>query len=192
MYLIIRCVPFCPRFGNAASAIPDGRFCDQIQGFMLRGFHQGFLSYLGQYAAYLADIKQLLPVRLLHLVGGLSNPLIDCRILDSVILGIKRCNGKEPDRKLPITLHITLRMHRLINKDSPFHMVFWAICFVLIFGMLRKSNVLPPPFAFNPIKHLCRSDFLITLGALRLISGGQKQYDFAIGFGDNTDLLWWK
>ena len=102
---------------------------------------------LGRYAAYLADVKQLLLcsilkylniVRLLHLKGGLSNPLIDCWILDSVIRGIKRCNGKQPDRKLPITPHILLRMHRLINKDSSFDVVFWAIC--LVFFLVWSGN----------------------------------------------------
>ena len=125
---------------------------------------------LGRYAAYLADFKQLSPcsilkymniIRLLHLEAGSSNPLIDCWILDSVIRGIKRCNGKELDRKLLITPHILARMHYLINKDSPFDVVFWAICLVLFFGMLRKSNVLCPSLAFNPSKHLCRSDFFV-------------------------------
>ena len=45
MYLIIRYVPFCPWFGSTAFAIPAGQLCDQIQGFMLRGFDQGFLSH---------------------------------------------------------------------------------------------------------------------------------------------------
>ena len=125
---------------------------------------------LGRYAAYLADFKQLSPcsilkymniIRLLHLEAGFSNPLIDCWILDSVIRGIKRCNGKEPDRKLPITPHILARMHYLINKDSPFDVVFWPICLVLFYGMLRKSNVLCPSLAFNPSKHLCLSDFFV-------------------------------
>jgi integrase len=123
-----------------------------------------------RYAAYLTDVKKLsaasIPkylniIRLLHLECGLANPLEDNWALDSVLRGIKRILGETPKRKLPLSPDILVRIKDLLNFDSPVHVVFWAACMVMFFGLFRKSNVLAPGGVFDPQKNLCRSDFFL-------------------------------
>lgn len=118
-----------------------------------------------RYAAYLAGVKNLkatsIPkylniIRVLHKEHGLPNPLEENWFLDMVIKGIKRTHGTQICRKLPITPDLLLQMKQAIDVDAPKYAAFWAACCVLFFGLLRKSNVLPPA-KFDPTKHLSRS-----------------------------------
>ncbi len=57
--------------------------------------------------------------------------------------------------------------------DAPINVVFWAVCLVLFFGLLRKSNALVSG-DFSAQKHLCRGDI------------------FAHSWGLHLDLRWTK
>ncbi len=119
-----------------------------------------------RYAAYLAGIKQLAAssvpkylniIRVLHKEYGFPNPLQENWFLDHVMRGIKKEHGTIIKKKLPITPEILLRMRDTLDMDAPVNVVFWAVCTVLFFGLLRKSNALVSG-TFIAQKHLCRRD----------------------------------
>lgn len=122
-----------------------------------------------RYAAFLARRlssnsipKYLNVIRLISLEEGYSNPLQGNWRLTSLLSGIKRVKGTSVARKLPITPHILLRIHQLLDLKSPVQLAFWSSSLLLFFGMLRKGNVLVPSRqGFVPSKHLLRSDFYL-------------------------------
>lgn len=126
-------------------------------------------SALLRYTAFLARrlkpqsvSKYLNIIRLLHLESDLPNPLEDNWVLQSLLKGIRRAKGQQVNRKLPITPAILLQLRSHLNFQDPLHTVFWAICLLAFFSLLRKSNILPPSaHGFSPDKHLCRGDFTI-------------------------------
>lgn len=123
---------------------------------------------LCRYAAYLArrlavsSIRQYLNIiRLLHLEGGFPNPLSNNWVLTSILKGIARLKGTSVSRKLPITPVLLLGIRDQLNFSKPVDIVFWAICLLLFFGLLRKSNVLPlSAKKFDPSHHVRRRDFV--------------------------------
>ena len=150
---------FCLKMGYPPVPAPPGNLC--------------------RYAVYLSDYRQLsassIPkylnvARLMHLECNLPNPLCDNWHLSSVLRGIKRCKGEPAHKKLSITPAILLQIHALLNFDSPLHIVFWAACLTLFFGLFRKSNVLAPTGAFNPEKYLCRRDILLHPWGLEILA----------------------
>ncbi len=79
-----------------------------------------------------------------------------------VLKGICKVKGKSVVRKLPIDPVLLLRVKSLLNFSSSIDIVFWAVCLTMFFGLLRKSNVLPPSInGYNPSKHLSRADIKI-------------------------------
>lgn len=117
--------------------------------------------YIAHLAARLAANsipKYLTAVRLLHLEGGLSNPVGDNWIINTLLKGIKRDKGTAITKKLPMTPAILLRMRNLLNLNHPPDIVFWAVCLMLFFGLFRKSNVLTKKGCFSPSLHLTRGD----------------------------------
>ena len=125
---------------------------------------------LCRYAAYLADKlsfnsipKYLNIVRILHLEASLPNPLHQNWVLNSVLTGIKRHKGASVQQKLPITPAILLKIRATLHLEQPRDIVFWCVCVVAFYGLLRKSNILPNGRrAFNAEIHLTRNNLYIT------------------------------
>ncbi len=129
-----------------------------------------------RYAAYLAGIKHLsansVPkylniIRVLHREFGFPNPMQESWFLDHVLRGIKKQHGLSVKKKLPITPTILLQIKQSLDMDAPVNVVFWAVCLVLFFGLLRKSNVLATQ-DFSAQKHLCRGDIYAHIWGLHL------------------------
>ena len=84
-----------------------------------------------RYVAYLAmthtysSIKQYLNVvRLLHVCGGLSNPLTNQTMLQAVMKGVRRIKGDTPKRKPPMTLDIVRTLRKKLNLIRLLHHVY--------------------------------------------------------------------
>lgn len=124
---------------------------------------------LCRYAVYLANrlspssIRQYLNiVSLLHKENNHANPVTDNWALNMVIKGIIKVKGIAVQRKLPVDPNLLLLIKSHIDLTQPVNKVFWAICLTMFFGLLRKSNVLPPSHrGFISSKHLSRSDLRI-------------------------------
>lgn len=121
-----------------------------------------YVAYLGKKISYNSVKQYLNVVRLLHLEAGLQNPIADNYQLNTVLAGLKRDLGSSVNRKLPITPDILLRIKPFINTSLARDNVFWAVTLTMFFGLLRKSNALPPSSnTFTPAKHLTRSDLSV-------------------------------
>lgn len=103
---------------------------------------------IARYVAYLAhrlsfnSIRQYLNIiRLLHLEGGLPNPLEDSWYIKSLMQGCKRVLGQTSRPKLPITLDLLKQLFHCLDLSRPFDLAFWAACLVAFFSFLRKSNL---------------------------------------------------
>jgi hypothetical protein len=123
---------------------------------------------LKTYAAYLA--RSLKPsslpgyfniIRILHLERGLENPIQGNWDLNLVMRGISRQLGSPPAQKLPITIEILKKIHRIINFSDPCDLAFWAACLTGLFGLLRKSSLLPKSVQSDFSMSLIRSDVVI-------------------------------
>ena len=65
-------------------------------------------------------------------------------------------------QKHPISPSMLLQLHDWLHLESSFKLSFQAICFVAIFGIFRKSHLLPmSPTSFDPRKQLTKADFKI-------------------------------
>lgn len=141
---------------------------------------------VARYAAFLARRlrpqsipKYLNIIRLLHLEADLPSPTHDNWILKSLLSGIKREKGADVKKKLPITPRILLQTKTVLDFTNPNHVVFWAICLVGFFSFLRKSNLLPSSMAaFDPKKHLTRSDFQLHRWGLSMRISWSKTIQF--------------
>lgn len=126
-------------------------------------------TVLCRYAVFLSkslaasSIRQYLNiVSLLHKDNGLPNPIIDNWSLKMVLKGIVKVKGQSVKRKLPIDPQLLLLLRSKLDLTDPVNVVFWSVCLTMFFGLLRKSNVLPPSLkGFISSKHLSRSDFRI-------------------------------
>ena len=128
--------------------------------------HQGLCRYVAFLASRLSFNsigKYMNIIRILHQEAGLSNPLSNNWILNSVMKGIRRDKGTVTKTKLPITPQILLRLRTRLCFGKPVDIVFWAACMVAFYGLLRKSNLLPPSaHSFDSRKHLCKNNLCIT------------------------------
>ena len=123
-------------------------------------------TVLSLYAAYLArrlcykSVKQYMNiVRILHLEWGLGNPLADNFHLHTTLQGIRRHKGDITCRKAPITPQLLLLLQNQLNLSTPKDACLWAAALLMFFGLLRRSNVLPPSRGgFDADRHLRRCD----------------------------------
>ena len=141
---------------------------------------------LCRYVAFLStrlcfnSIKQYLNiVALMHKECGLPSPLGNCFQLSLTLRGIRRTLGDRVTRKLPITpRHLYLILQGLDIK-VPRDAAVFAACLLMFFGLLRRSNVLPPSGgAFDPLRHLRRSDVSFASGGARLLFRWSKTDQF--------------
>ena len=124
--------------------------------------------------------KYLNIIRILHLEVALPDPLKNNWHLHTILKGIARVKGTMPNRKLPITPSILLRIHAILDFTKILDCVFWAICLTAFFAFLRKSNLLPPSaITFDPDRHLCRSDFTLIRDGVQLQIRWSKTIQFA-------------
>lgn len=102
-----------------------------------------------RYVAHLArsistqSLSQYLNViRIIHLELGYPNPLVNNYMLDTVLKGVARAKGLTVVKKLPITPGLLLKIRAQLDLNKTNNVVFWAVCLMLFFTWLRKSNVL--------------------------------------------------
>jgi hypothetical protein len=77
------------------------------------------------------------------------------------LAGLRRLKGEGAHRKLPIRPPLLLRFARRLPPGSRWLAVF-TCCVVGVFGMLRRSNLLPGSLSlFGQEKHLTRADITI-------------------------------
>lgn len=141
---------------------------------------------LGRYIAFLSrrltfnSVKQYLNiVRLLHLEGGLPNPLEKNWYVASILKGVRRLKGDASVQKLPITLDILKRIFVTLNLQTSFDRSFWTVCLVGFFSFFRKSNLLVPShILFDPTRHLCATDVQFTPDGAFLIVRWSKVIQF--------------
>lgn len=100
-----------------------------------------YAAYLGRTKAFSTIQQYLNIIRLLHMEMGLTNPLKDNWMLQSVLRGIKRGKGAGASYKLPINPEDLLRIHGLLNLQQAEDGQFWAAILCCFYGLLRISNV---------------------------------------------------
>jgi hypothetical protein len=73
----------------------------------------------------------------------LDNPIQGNWDLNLVRRGISRQLGVPLAKKLPITVEILMKIHGILDLSIPMDLAFWAACLTGLFGLLRKSSLLP-------------------------------------------------
>ena len=141
---------------------------------------------LCRYVAFLAkrlkfsSVRQYLNVvGLLHKECGLPNPLLNNYRLLMTLRGVRRVLGDTVCRKEPITPVLLFRLLRGLDVTNPRHAAVWAAALLMFFGLLRRSNVIPPSGAlFDPQCHLKRDDLSLTPGGVRVTIRWSKTDQF--------------
>jgi hypothetical protein len=158
---------------------------------------------LKTYAAFLA--RSLKPsslagyfniIRILHLERGLDNPIQGNWDLNLVRKGITRQLGVPPVQKLPITIEILMKIHSLLNWSSPMDLAFWAVCLTGLYGLLRKSSLLPKSVSSDFSMTLLRSDvvlmeadcFVLRVRKSKTNQFGQRVLQLPFTACDNQDI----
>ena len=120
-----------------------------------------YIAYLCDRLAYSSILKYLGIIRVLHLDVGLPDPKIwEEYEVKLALLAAKKCLGAGVKRRLPIGPELLMVMLSKLNMACTNDVVFWAICLVGFFGLLRISNVIGPSKAdFDTERHLSRADF---------------------------------
>lgn len=140
-----------------------------------------------QYAALLArtlkysSIKQYLNIiRLLHISSGLPNPLENNFTIHYVLRGIHRSIASPPARKLPITPSLLVSILSKLDLTLCHDAAVWAVCLVMFYGLLRRSNVLSSSWSqFTASKHLCHRDLSFTTVGAHLAIRWSKTNQYA-------------
>ena len=141
---------------------------------------------LSRYVAYLAkrlkfsSLRQYLNiVNIMHKECGLPNPTVDNYPLQLTLRGARRMLGDTVCRKEPITPELLFRLLQGLNVNNPRHAGVWAMSLLMFFGLLRRSNVLPPSAKlFDPQCHLRRRDISVTLQGARVTIRWSKTDQF--------------
>ena len=158
---------------------------------------------LCRYAAFLAkslkynSVKQYINIiRLLHLEWGLPNPLDNNFSLTCTLKGIRRTLGDTINQKMPITpTHLKLILSKL-SLSVALDANVWAVCLVLFFSLLRRSNVLPTTTSsFDPQKQLRRKDIMfyhwgisVSVRNTKTIQYGERMLNIPLPRSSNNNL----
>lgn len=74
----------------------------------------------------------------------------------------KRISRHVPHQAQPITLPVLLDMYNQLDLAQPLYVTFWVAVLIGFFGLLRKSNLVPPSMMnFDPEKHLSRASLVL-------------------------------
>lgn len=100
-----------------------------------------YVAYLASRLSYSSIRQYLNIIRVLHLEGGLPNPLEASWYLQSLLRGCKRVIGDTCKPKLPMTVDLLRKIFNVLDINSHVDIAFWAACLVAFFSFLRKSNL---------------------------------------------------
>jgi len=149
------------------------KFCEQTQTEPVpasRLHVARYIAFLARRLRYSSIIQYLNVIRILHLEAGCANPLQNDYFLKTVLKGARRQLGDNVSRKLPMSPQLLLRLRKILDVTKGEDKVFWAVCCIGLFSLLRMANLLPESGAsFDPVKQLCRSDCVIIQGSVVLV-----------------------
>ena len=104
-----------------------------------------YVAYLCDRLAYSSILKYLGIIRVMHLDVGLEDPkLWDNYEVKLVLMAAKKSLGEEVKQRLPIGPELMLVMLNRLDLTNVNDAVFWAICLVGFFGLLKISNIIVP------------------------------------------------
>ena len=148
----------------------------QLRAYLLFTFHAGLTPFpvsadtLDLYITFLSrSVRSFQTVKnyvdglrfYSELLGYSYEHLSSDFMVKLTLRGLKHVLSTRPKRKLPITVHILLSIHRTLDFRNIVHVVMWAAMLVCFFGFLRKSNLVPASAKqFDPTKHLTRQSLL--------------------------------
>ena len=156
-----------------------GNLRSQAKAFLMFCYYYGVnpfpatLDTVCMYAQFLSrsfravdSIKNYISgVKLLHVLSGLPFPHLATIELRLLVKGLAKLNPFLPRQALPITPAILLHMYAVMDCDNPMYVALWCAYVLAFFLFARKSNMVPVSArAFDPAKHLCRSDIMLARG----------------------------
>ena len=132
---------------------------------------QLFAAYLANTVSYKTIKVYLAGLRHWHILKGLPEPTPD-PLLEYTVRGIRRQQGENPRRRLPITtatlkyLKSQLRQLTLNHADKR---MLWAAFCVAFYGFLRVSEFTCQAVgSFNPDQSLLRQDIILQGSAVTI------------------------
>ena len=106
--------------------------------------------------------NNLSAVKKLHLFRGSDISAFEHISTTDTLRGLQRLHGRPPNKKLPITPELLLRIHSVLDLTDTKHLALWCAFLIAFFTFSRRSNLTSPSFHdFDPSTHLCRADISI-------------------------------
>ena len=133
-----------------------------------------------------AVINYVQGIKTIHLLRGLAVHPFEHKVLRILFKGLRRSKAHTIRQALPITLDILLDICSRLALNHIEDAVFWSLCLVAFFCILRKSNLVPNSAqGFNPKQQLRRGDVLVTRSA-KLV---RKRWTKTIQFGQRQLVI---
>ena len=120
-----------------------------------------YIAFLSDRLSYASILKYIGIIRVMQLEMGLPDPKVhESYEVKLMLMAVKKLLGTTVKRRLPIGPELLAVMHSRLCHQSTNDTVFWAVCLVGFFGLLRASNLVAPPGdQFDVSKHLSRASF---------------------------------
>ena len=131
-------------------------------------------------------LNYLQGIKLIHQIRGLRTSQFEHKILRVLIRGLRRVKRHVVRQALPITPRLLLDMHSVLQLNKIEDVVFWAICLLAFFSVLRKSNLVPnSPTTFNSRKQLTRADVICGSSSMLI----RKRWAKTIQYGQRALVI---
>ena len=126
-----------------------------------------------------SSIKQYLNiVRILHLEWNLPNPMTNCYQYKCVMRGIRRQLVDQPNRKLPMTTDLLLKILRFLDLSLLPDCALWAAILLAFYGLLRIASVLCYSPSCSHARHTTHADLQLDSRGLNVVVRATKTIQF--------------
>ncbi len=101
-----------------------------------------YAQFLSESFSSISSVRNYISgVKLLHILTDTSILPFQTTELKLTLKGMARLNPHCPKQASPITPHILLTIHQILDLKNNTHIVFWSLFLLVFFTFARKSNL---------------------------------------------------
>lgn len=138
-----------------------------------------YAQHLSRHAAPTTIRNYIQGIKVWHQLKFLDTAHFDHICISLTLRGIARLKQHVPNKALPITPQLLLKIRKSLNMNDQQDVVYWALMLLSFHLMLRSANAVPQSVGkFDPAKQLVRGDVQVTRSALLVTLKWSKTLQF--------------